>query len=112
MSVSCKKGSWLKSGKRSSPRVKWKNELTPTYKLCVEVCGFTFVFHSRDQLIETRDWFQAKVHKSTRLPDGPWLRAEHDVAQRWYERLPAHIKKGSKRAKVVKALNIAINKYS
>ncbi len=98
--------------KEPKPRHQWLNELTPGYIYCVEVCGFTFDFAGIDQMIEVRDWFSQKTHKSTRLPDSKWLRSEHDVAQRWHERLPAEIKKGSKRTRIVKALDEAIDVFS
>ncbi len=94
------------------PKYRWINELTPTYIYYIEVCKFTFHFTEIEHIKETRDWFSEKIHKSTRLPDGPWLQSEHDVAQRWYERLPASIKKSSKRERVIKALDDAITKFS
>ena len=101
-----------KCWKEQKTKTHWPNELTPSYHYYVEVCQFTFNFQTIEQIKETRDWFSQKIHKSTRLPDTLWLRAEHDVAQRWYERLPARIKKASKRARVVAALEQAVNHFS
>ena len=78
----------------------------------MRVCGFTFRFRSVEQMRETLVWFETKVHPSTRLPDSKWLRAEHDVAQRWYERLPAAIKKSSRRERVMRALRRAIADFA
>jgi len=78
----------------------------------IEVCGFTFEFYSIQQIQVASEWFSAKVHKSTRMKDEPFLKAERDILQRWHERLPAEIKKGSKRERVVKALNKAVAAYS
>ncbi|MEM8777337.1 MAG: hypothetical protein AAGF26_00405 [Cyanobacteria bacterium P01_G01_bin.49] len=78
----------------------------------IEVCGFTFEFYSLEQIANAIAWFEQKVHPSTRLKDEPMLRSEHDVVQRWHERLPASIKKGSKRSRVAKALRNALAAYS
>ncbi len=78
----------------------------------IEVCGFTFEFYSIEQIKAAIEWFEQKIHKSTRMKDEPFLRAERDVVQRWHERLPAQIKKGSKRERVVKALKNAVTAYS
>lgn len=78
----------------------------------IEVCGFTFEFFSVEQIAAASEWFSEKVHKSTRMKDEPYLKYERDEVQRWHERLPAQIKKGSKRERVVKALNNAVAAYS
>lgn len=78
----------------------------------IEVCGFTFEFCSIEEITVAREWFKEKIHKSTRMKDEPYLKAERDVLQRWHERLPAFIKKGSKRERVIKAFDEAINKFS
>ncbi|WP_415891501.1 hypothetical protein ACMXYN_08935 [Neptuniibacter sp. PT8_73] len=78
----------------------------------IEVCRFTFQFYSVEQIQAAMEWFEEKVHKSTRMKDEPFLRAERDILQRWHERLPAHIKKGSKRERIVKAFRSAIQEYS
>jgi len=97
-----------KCWKEKMPKSGWVNKFTPAYVYYVEVCGFTFEFLTIQDIIEVMNWFSQKIHKSTRLPDSKWLRAEHDVAQRWYEKLPAYIKKGSKRSRIIKALDEAI----
>ena len=88
------------------------NSLNSHINYFVEVCGFTFQFGTLDAMREAREWFSAKVHPSGCLPDSVWLRAEHDVAQKWHERLPAFIKKGSKRNRVVKAFDQALYEFS
>jgi len=98
--------------KEPKSRHLWLSELEPTYQYYVDVCGFTFEFISIDAIKEAKAWFAQKTHPSGRLPDSDWLRAEHDVAQRWHERLPAAIKKGTKRDRVVKALTEAIDEFS
>ena len=96
----------------------WKKEyahpdsLNPPINYFVEVCGFTFQFSSLAEMREAQEWFSTRIHPSSRLPDSAWLRAEHDVAQKWHERLPASIKKGSRRTKVIKALDEAIHEFS
>jgi len=45
------------------------------------------------------------------LPDSEWLRAEHDVAQRWFERLSQYLREEPKRVRVVKALERALSEF-
>ena len=78
----------------------------------IEVCGFTFEFYSVEQINAAAEWFEQKVHKSTRMKDEPFLKAERDILQRWNQRLPGDIKKGSKREQVVKALKKAVAAFS
>ena len=87
------------------------DKLLPVYTYCVEVCGFCFRFGSVEQIPPVIEYYSRKIHPSSRLPDSHWLRAEHDVAQRWFERLPGHLKKESKRLKVVKALEEALETF-
>ena len=90
----------------------WPNPLTPSINYFVEVCGFTFQFGTLDDMREAREWFSIKVHPSSRLPDSVWLRAEHDVAQKWHERLPVFIKKGSKRGRIIRAFDEALRDFA
>ena len=82
-------------------------KLVPVYTYCVQVCQFTFKFGSVAQIDPFIDFYSQKLLPSSRLPDSPWLRSEHDVAQRWYERLPGHLRKEGNRQKVLKALKQA-----
>lgn len=71
----------------------------------VRVAGFTFEFATLDQIRECLAWFSFKIHPSSRVrvfePEkGEW--------QLWHSRLPARVKKGSKRERVVKGLQAAL----
>jgi hypothetical protein len=81
--------------------------LVPVWTYFVEVCGFTFRFGSVAQIEAVLAHYSRKLHPSSRLPDSERLRAEHDVAQRWFERLPGYRRKQPKRRRVVKALERA-----
>ena len=87
-------------------------KLVPVYTYVVEVCGFTFRFGSVAQIDCALEYYSRKIQSSSRLPDSEWLRAEHDVAQRWYERLPLYLRKENNRLKVVKALRQAAVEFS
>ncbi len=96
----------------------------------VEVCSFQFQFDSLNQIKEVLQYFEQKLHPSSRLPDKEWLEtearqnpknyrrnianfiaAEHDLIQRWYERLPMWLYEEPRRKKIVKALNQALEKF-
>ena len=85
--------------------------LLPAYIYFVEVCGFTFRFGSVAQIQPALDYYSKKIRPSSRLPDSDWLRAEHGVAQRWFERLPAYLLEEPKRLLVVKALQKALKEF-
>ena len=74
----------------------------------VHVSGFTFQFHSLEQLRTCLTYFSQKLHPSTRTP-GPHL--EH-YWPHWYERLPLKLFAEPKRQKVVQALAQALREFS
>jgi hypothetical protein len=74
----------------------------------VLVCSFTFEFWSIEQIECALKFYRDKIHPSSRMPT--W--GEHDVTQRWYERLPLYLQKNGKREKVVKALVRALHEFS
>src|SRR5688500_10289368 len=95
------------------------DKLLPKVSFFVEVCGFTFRFWSIAHLKETLAFYQQKTHPSSRLPDPDWVRreaqidpkgyrkyiaafigAEHDVVQRWWERVPLYLQENGKRERV------------
>jgi hypothetical protein len=86
-------------------------KLVPVWTYFVEVCGFTFRFGSVAQIETVLAYYRQKLHPSSRLPDSRWLRAEHDVAQRWYERLPGYLREEPKRVRVVAALERALAEF-
>ena len=70
----------------------------------VEVCGFTFQFHSVEQLEQALDHFKQKTHPTSAQPG---IALEH-YWQRWFERLPQRLYEESKRRRVVEALSRAL----
>ena len=86
--------------------------VTP-YKVCsVEVCGFTFVFHSVAQIDVCLDYYRRQHHRSSRLPVYTEnLGGDHSETQRWFEKLPQYLLESSKRPKVVAALERAKGEY-
>jgi hypothetical protein len=73
----------------------------------VNVCSFTFQFHSLEQIEACLLYFSKKTHPSTRLP----VELEH-YWQRWYERLPMYLFEETKRQKVVKAIEKALVEFA
>lgn len=75
----------------------------------VRVVGFTFEFASLDQLRECLAWFSISIHPSSRnaafeVEKGQW--------QPWHSRLPASVKKGSRRERVLAALRAALVEFA
>jgi hypothetical protein len=83
-------------------------KLVPVFTYYVRVCSFTFRFGSVAQIRPVLEFYSREIHPSSRMPDSQWLRAEHDVAQRWFERLPPYLMEDAKRPRVVKALEEAL----
>ena len=69
--------------------------------------GFTFEFWSVAQIEMALRFYRDKVHPGSRMPT--W--GEHDVTQRWYERVPLYLQENGKREKVIKALERAIREF-
>jgi hypothetical protein len=65
----------------------------------VKECSFTFQFVNLEQLDEAIEYFNKKVHQSTREYNNG---LEH-YWQRWYERLPKGLTGGTKRERILKA---------
>ena len=97
----------------------------------VEVCGFTFRFSSLAELQTALSFYRQKTHPSSRLPDPEWvrrearrdprgykesiarfIRAEHDVMQRWWERAPLYLQENGKRDRVIQALESALREFA
>lgn len=73
----------------------------------VAVSGFTFQFHSFDQIDEALTYFRQRIHPTSRQPD---VALEH-YWQRWYERLPQWLFEEPKRLRVVAALERAADRF-
>jgi hypothetical protein len=84
------------------------------YKVClVDVCGFTFVFHSLLQLRLCLEYYSQDLQPSSRLPVyDKNLGGDHWESQRWFEKLPQYLLEKPKRSKVVAALTKALVEYS
>ena len=84
------------------------------YSVClVTVKGFTFVFHSVEQVRVCLDYYQRKLHASSRLPFYTEnLGGDHWECQRWFERLPQFLLEEKTRNVVVLTLERAIVEYS
>lgn len=74
----------------------------------VRECSFTFQFVTLDQLKECLEWFEKKIHPSSREYNNG---LEH-YWQRWYERLPKGLTRESKRIKIAKALKKAYEEFN
>jgi hypothetical protein len=82
--------------------------LIPYYVYFVNVCSFTFEFHSIEQIEICLEYYSKKIHPSSRIDrDGgdPW------EFQRWFDKLPMYLLEEPKRQKVVKALKKALGKF-
>ena len=81
--------------------------LEPHEVLFVRVVGFTFVFHSVEQLRACLAFYARKIHPTSRMPfdDG-----DHWERQRWFDKLPLFLREEPKRIKVVAALEEALHR--
>jgi hypothetical protein len=84
------------------------------YKVClVNVCDFTFEFHSVPQLKLCLEYYLAERHPSSRLPVYTEnLGGDHWETQRWFEKLPQYLLEKPKRTKVVAAFTKALKEYA
>ena len=80
----------------------------------VRVCGFTFEFHSIEQMEVCLKFFSQKVRPSSMIRFSQsdrqiqWL---HYMAQRWFERLPMQLLEERRRVRIVPALRQALAKF-
>ena len=73
----------------------------------IEAAGFTFQFTSLAQIQEALEFFEKRIHPSSRQAD---IVLEH-YWQRWYERLPQWLFKEPRRLKVVAAMTRALTEF-
>lgn len=86
--------------------------LMPHQVLFVRVSGFTFEFHSKEQVRATLDFYSRKIQPSGRLSvGGGEYGGDQSETQRWFERLPLYLREEPKRKEVVKALERAMREY-
>lgn len=88
----------------------------PRWIYFVEVCRFTFAFFSLEMMREYLDYFSHKVLPSSRFHDPPFFMgaapAIDSRGQTRFERLPLRLRQESKRVRVVKALERALNHFA
>ena len=81
--------------------------LEPHKVIFVRVVGFTFEFHSAEQIRACLAFYAEKFHPKGRLEiDG----GDHWEFQRWFERLPLFLREEPKRIKVIAALEEALHR--
>ena len=85
-----------------------KANLVPQWVYFVRACSFTFEFHSVAQINQCLEYFERKLHPSSRLDIGA---ADHWEMQRWFERLPIYLSEEPKRKRIVKALAASIEQF-
>ncbi len=87
--------------------------LVPYWVCSVTVKGFTFVFHSLEQIRVCLDYYRRTHRTSSRLPLAEQgFSGDHWEVQRWHEKLPAKLLEKNVRPRVVIALERAMKEYS
>jgi len=81
--------------------------------MLVRVCGFTFLFHTIEEMRACREYYAAKLHPSSRSAAAARAVHAEEVTwrlevQRWYERLPLYLREEPKRIRVLAALERAV----
>ena len=77
----------------------------PSFSYFVQVAGFTFELASVGQIRVCLAFFEMRIHPSSRKDV---FQPETGEWQAWHERLPARLLKGSKRGRVIAALERAL----
>lgn len=87
--------------------------LIPKWVYFVNVCSFTFEFHSVNQIETCYEFYSKKIRPSSCIPENDLWQygGDHSETQRWFERLPQRLFKEPKRLKVLKALKQAIDEF-
>jgi hypothetical protein len=92
----------------------YRNPTLETHRVVlVQVCGFTFTFHTVDEIRACLTYYLRKIHPSSRSAAAARDVRIGEVAwrlevERWYERLPLYLRKEAKRVRVVCALQEAL----
>jgi hypothetical protein len=86
-----------------------RDGLIEAWVYMVNVCSFTFQFHRLEDIQEYLDYFSQKPLPSSGKSGGPALEPDWRA---WHERIPMRLKNESKRVKVVKALERALEEFS
>lgn len=105
--------------------------LDPGAAYFVHVCNFTFEFWSVEQIAHALNYFETGIDASERRPSSwkyrqemieanparwrevydSFVRCHHYEMQRWFERLPQHLKAKNKKSRVVAALRRALAEF-
>jgi hypothetical protein len=85
-----------------------KDKLVPRWVYFVREGDFTFQFHSFSQIREALEYFQKQTHPTSRVAG---VAVEH-YWQRWYERLPPGLRARSRRTRIIKALQKALEQFA
>ena len=104
----------------SKEPIKWLDgtaSLLPRHVIVVRVASFTFRFGSIQQLRECLQYYQKKIHSSSRVAakkiaadiGEDWRTQRGWEVERWFERLPMYLLEEPKRQKVLKALSKALD---
>ncbi len=90
-----------------SPPEPTRDSLVERRVFFVAVCGFTFQFHSLEQIERALTHFERKILPSSAQPG---VTLEH-YWQQWHERLPQWLFEEQKRVRVVAALRGALRHF-
>lgn len=90
------------------PIDKSRDNLIEKWVYLAEVCNFTFQFASLDQVKECKEYFERKIHPTTRGSHPPFEHYWHP----WFCKMPKGITKAVNRQKVLKALNKILEKWA
>jgi|GEM_PF-2253812 len=94
----------------------WRAPTLQRYRVYfVRVCGFTFEFHSLEQLKVCLEFFNQKVRPSSKITISSSerrIQSIHWFAQRWFERLPMQLLEERRRVRIVPALKEALTKFN
>ena len=81
--------------------------MMPSYRYCVQVCGFTFVFDSVETVREYLAYYREKLITPVRGVEG-----DHWESQTRFQELPRYLHDEKRRPKVVAALTRALEAFS
>lgn len=89
--------------------------LEPHRVVLVRACGFTFTFHTPDEIRACLEYYERLLQPSGRSGVAEGMAARGEVAWRhevqlWHERLPLYLREEPKRLRVVAALREALRR--
>ena len=102
--------------KEPVPTFARSKSLVPREIIFVKAASFTFKFDSIQQLRECLQYYERKIHPSSRISAKVFAAREgvdrkavlRWEFERWFERLPMYLLEEPKRQKVIKALSKAL----